>query len=58
MNTYNAYYKGKQTEVEANTSYEAQRLAAQWFKAKKAYDVTVVLVAKDGEVVKHDPGSL
>lgn len=44
MNTYEAFYKGKRTTVQANTSYSAQECAAKVFKAKKSYDVTVVLV--------------
>lgn len=53
MNTYKAFYKGKQMDVEAQTSYAAQQKAAGLFKAKKSYDVTVVLVAKNGEQVTH-----
>lgn len=37
-----AFYKGKQMTVEASTSYEAQQKAAKAFKARKAYDVTVM----------------
>jgi hypothetical protein len=46
LNGYIAFYKGKQTEVWAKTSYEAQQKAAAFFKAKKAYDVTVQLAEK------------
>lgn len=53
MNTYKAFYKGKTCEVQAKVSYEAQIKAAQQFKAKKSYDVTVMLVAKDGKEVTH-----
>jgi len=35
-------YRGKRCEVFAATSYEAQKLAAAIFKAKKSYDVTVM----------------
>jgi len=52
MNTYKAFYRGKMPiEVQAETSYAAQREAAARFKAKKSYEVTVILVAKDGEPV-------
>lgn len=54
MNGYIAFYKGKRTEVHANTSFEAQQKAAQQFKAKKSYEVTVVLAEKDGQQVTHD----
>ena len=43
MRTYKAFYRGKEIEVQAETSYNAQQAAAKIFKAKKAYDVTVVL---------------
>lgn len=43
MRTYKAFYKGRSIQVEAQTSYEAQQKAATLFRAKKSYDVTVVL---------------
>ena len=43
MRTYTAFYRGKSCQVEAQTSYEAQQRAAVQFRAKKSYDVTVVL---------------
>ena len=43
MRTYKAFYRNKVIEVQAETSYDAQQAAAKLFKAKKAYDVTVVL---------------
>lgn len=55
MNTYHAFYKGKQIELTAATSYAAQQAAAKQFKAKKSYDVTVVLVAKGETPVIHNP---
>lgn len=55
MNGYIAFYKDKQTEVYAETSYKAQQLAAKHFNVpeKKRYQVTVMLAEKDGEPVKH-----
>jgi hypothetical protein len=44
--TYVCFYKNLQTTVQAITSYEAQLAAAKKFKAKKSYDVTVVLADK------------
>jgi len=41
MLTFIAIYKGKQIEVSAETSYAAQKKAAELFKAKKSYDVSV-----------------
>jgi hypothetical protein len=43
MRPYIAFYKGKQLQVEATSSYEAQQKAAKLFKAKKSYEVTVML---------------
>ena len=42
MFSFIAFYKGKKMTVEASTSYEAQQKAAKEFKARKAYDVTVM----------------
>lgn len=53
MNTYQAFYKGRTMEVKADTSYSAQKQAAALFKAKKSYEVTVVLAAKGNEPVIH-----
>lgn len=59
MNKYNAYYNGKQIEVEAATSYAAQQAAALKFKARKSYQVTVVLVQRaDGSGVVQSTNSL
>lgn len=44
MRYYRAFYKGRTYDLTANSSYEAQCLAAKYFKAKKAYDVAVVLL--------------
>lgn len=54
MNGYICYYKNKKTEVYANTSYEAQQEAAKRFKAKKAYQVNVVLAELGGEPVVYN----
>ncbi len=53
MNGYICFWKGKRVEVQANTSYEAQTLAALRFKAKRPYKVTVMLAEKAGEQVTH-----
>ena len=55
MNGYIAFYKGKQLEVYAETSYKAQMEAARIFKTKKSYEVTVVLAEKNGVEVTHTP---
>lgn len=53
MNGYIAFYRGKRLEVRADTSRKAQEKAAALFKAKKVYEVDVVLAEKAGEPVVH-----
>lgn len=57
-NGYIAFFKGKRTEVRADTSLEAQRLAAHYFRTKKPYEVTIMLAEKNGEQVVHSTGGL
>ena len=52
-NGYIAHYKRKRVDVMANTSLEAQEIAAKHFRARKPYDVSVVLVEKSGKQVTH-----
>lgn len=54
-NGYLASWKGKQVEVMADTSYEAQTLAADYFKTRKSWEITVVLAEKGGHPVTHAP---
>jgi len=58
MNGYKAFYKGKSIEVKAPSSYDAQQNAAKIFKAKKSYDVTVVLCEKNDTQVIHFTASI
>lgn len=58
MNGYKAFYKGKELDIYANSSYEAQKLAAIQFKAKKAYEITIVLCELSGAQVTHNAASL
>jgi len=53
MRTYVAFYKNKKNTVTAESSYAAQEQAAAIFKARKRYDVAVVLAD-----VPVDPASL
>lgn len=46
MFTYVCFYRGKQITVQALRSFDAQEKAAKLFKARKAYDVAVVLADK------------
>ena len=55
MNGYKAFYKGREIEVQAETSHKAQQRAAAIFNAKKSYEVTVVLCEKDSQQVSHVP---
>lgn len=54
MNTYRAFFNGKQKDVEAATPYDAQVLIAQQYRIKKTYNVTVVLLAVDDREVVHN----
>lgn len=59
MNGYKAFYRGKSIEVYAATSLEAQTKAAAIFKARKSYEVTVVICERaDGSQVTHSTASL
>jgi len=51
MNGYKAFYKGHNIEVMAESSYKAQLEAARVFKAKKSYQVSVVICEKNGQQV-------
>jgi spermidine/putrescine-binding protein len=46
MRTYVCFYKDKRVTVEAETSANAKLKAAAMLKARKTYDVTVVLADK------------
>ena len=59
MFTYIAFYKDKKIEVKALRSYDAQLLAAKQLKAKKSYEVTVILADnEESEQVIHNPSIL
>lgn len=53
-NGYIAFYKDKQMEVYADTSLQARNKASKLFKAKKDWEVTVVLSEIEGKQVVHD----
>jgi hypothetical protein len=56
MNGYIAFWKNRQTEVHANTAYEAQEKAAAFFgKRCKRWDVTVVVAEIASKQVTHIP---
>lgn len=43
MFNYACFYRGKKIVVQALRSYDAQEKAAKLFKARKSYEVAVVL---------------
>lgn len=54
---YVAIYKGKQIEVYAPTSYQAQLRAQVHFRCKQAYQVAVcVCEDKEGNTIYEDVG--
>lgn len=58
MNGYKCFYRNKECEVQAETSLQAQQKAAEILKAKRTYEVTVVLCEKDGQQVTTETGAL
>jgi len=55
MNTYKAFYKGRTMELQAETQLKARDKAAEALKARKAYDVSVVLLAVGEREIVHAP---
>ena len=59
MNTYGALWNGKELEIEAGTTYEAQKLAVVEFqkvagrKTVKGYEITVALLRLNGADYVH-----
>jgi hypothetical protein len=58
VNKYLCMYRGKKIVILAETTYRAQTLAQQAFKAKRGYDVVVCLVEVDGREVTHSTASI
>ena len=58
MNGYICFWRDKQIEVHADSSYAAQLKAAAILKAKKSYEITVVLAEKAEAPVTHQPQDL
>lgn len=58
MNGYIAFWKSKRCEIYAESSYQAQKLAAQKLGAKKDYEVSVVLAELGGAPALVSPSSL
>lgn len=55
MNGYICFWKSKQVEVHADTSYQAQLKAAELLRCKKPHEITICLAERGGECVTHKP---
>jgi hypothetical protein len=55
---YIGFYKGKQYEIYADTTYEAQKKIAEKYGIKDSYNIKVMLAEKDGKPVVHLPQDL
>jgi hypothetical protein len=54
MNKYKCFYNKRSIEIDAFTTLEAQNKAAAQFKARKSWQVTVMLLClSDGKEVIH-----
>ena len=59
MFSYICFYKGRQVMVQALRSFDAQNIAAKKLKARRPWEVSVVLAARsDGSEVVHQQASL
>ena len=55
LNTYECFYRTKRTTILAPTSYAAQQQAAVYFKTRKGYEITVVLVELASDTTSPKP---
>jgi hypothetical protein len=59
MNKYICFWRGKQTEVTAKTSFDAQNEAALRMKVKRPHEITTMLVElEDGTEVTHSTATI
>ncbi len=58
MYGYVCFCKGRRYEVQATTSYDAQKKAAVFFRVTKPHMITVVLAEKAGAPVVHSTAAL
>jgi len=57
-NQYKAFYRGKTALVRAVSSHQAQTIAAIMLRAKNKYEITVMLIEKDGKPYTHSTSGL
>lgn len=55
INSYKAFYRDRVVEVQAETTFGAQVLASEMFKARKSYEVSVVLCEREDKQINHKP---
>ena len=58
MNGYIGYYKGKQYEIESDTTYHAQQAIAVKYNIKDSYKITVMVCEVAGKQVTHSTNEL
>ena len=59
MFSYICFYKGRQVIVQALRSFDAQEIAAKKFKARRPWEVSVILAARsDGSEVVHSAATI
>ena len=59
MFSYICIYKGRQVIVQALRSFDAQNIAAKKLKARRPWEVSVVLAARsDGSEVVHSAATI
>ena len=59
MRKYLCMWRGKQVEVDADTTYQAQIQAAIQLKAKRTYEVSVYLMTdSEGNEVQHSTATI
>lgn len=58
--TYRCFYKKQTVDMsgEGMTQLQARDAAAKYFRAKKAWDVSAVLLAIDGKPREHSTASI
>ena len=55
MNKYKVFYKDNSDTVEANTTLEARDIYAKEHNINKVWDITPMLIEKDGQEIVHKP---